>query len=69
MLTTVKTDRDFVLEAYEDAVKRQVDNFFGFCIVEDPESETRFLKGLNIIRKARDRAIELVKKSNGSQAE
>jgi hypothetical protein len=55
-----KADAELVQEAYEDAVKKQVDGFFGYCIVNDRKAEQRFLTGLDVIRKARDRAMQLV---------
>ena len=75
MAATGKTDQDFVQEAYGDAVKRQVDVYFGNCICDIPLPEDKgtkeklpeeirpeqaFMAGLNIIRAARDRARTLV---------
>jgi hypothetical protein len=58
--TKQTVDQGYVEEAYKDAVKNQVATFIANCIAEDAEAEKRFTKGLNIIRKARERALELV---------
>jgi hypothetical protein len=55
-----KSDAALIQGAYEDAVKNQFTTFVTNCIDEASDAEDRFLKGLKIIRKARDRAIELV---------
>ncbi len=61
--TTVSDDRKYVEEAYRDAVKRQVDTYFINCIDGVSEPDKRFLRGLAIIRDARQRALELVAKA------
>lgn len=54
-----KTDPELVRDAYAEAVKKLVDVYFTNCIDQDPDPDGKFLRGLGIIRKARDRAIEL----------
>ena len=49
-----------VEEAYYSSLKKQVDNFFCNCVDGNANAETVFLEGLAVLRKARDRAIELV---------
>jgi hypothetical protein len=55
------SDADLVLEAYQEAVKKEVDTLITNYIDNDPDPDGKFLKGLAIIRTARDRAIQLVK--------
>lgn len=54
-------DEACVEEAYKKAVESQVANYISNCITEDQNAEQRFTKGLNVIRDARKRALELVK--------
>jgi hypothetical protein len=54
-------DAAFVQEAYGEAVKNQVKVLFENCIDGAPDPEGKFLAGLKIIRKARERALALVK--------
>jgi len=56
-----KTDESLVQEAYADAVKNQVQVFIANTIDQTPDSEKKFLAGLSIIRRVRNRALELVK--------
>jgi hypothetical protein len=53
-------DAGVVWEAYEDALKKQVDGFMLNRISGDADAEKHFVNGLEIIRQVRDRAIELV---------
>ena len=55
-------DADLVRQAYEDAVKSEVNTLIGNYINQDREADAKFLAGLAIIRKARDRALDLVGK-------
>ena len=55
------TDEECVQKAYEEEIVQHVRDFVGLCISETPEAEDKFLSGLRIIRKARERAVELVK--------
>jgi hypothetical protein len=58
--TKQTVDQGYIEEAYKDAVKNLFATFITNCITEDAEAEKRFTKGLNIIRKARERTLELV---------
>jgi purine-nucleoside phosphorylase len=55
-------DADLVRQAYEDAVRTEVGTLIGNYINQDCEADAKFLAGLAILRKARDRALELVGK-------
>lgn len=55
-----KADSELVRDAYAEAVKKLVDIYFTNCIDQDPDPDGKFLRGLGTIRKARDRAVELV---------
>jgi hypothetical protein len=56
----VTSDADLVRQAYGDALKTEFATLISNYINQDSEADTRFLAGLTIIRKARDRALELV---------
>jgi hypothetical protein len=63
-VAAVTPEPDLVQQAYENAVRLQVDTLFSNYVsqvISTGEADERFLTGLRIIRKARDRAIELVK--------
>ena len=55
-----KTDEELVQEAYEDALKKRLGEFFDACIDNQQDAEAKFVNGLKILRDARDRALELV---------
>jgi hypothetical protein len=61
--TTASGDQKYVNDAYGEAVKRQVDTYFINCIDGVSAPEKRFLRGLAIIRDARQRALQLVEKA------
>ena len=47
--------------AYEDGLKNLFSVYFDGCIDDHQAAESRFIKGLGILRDARKRASELVK--------
>jgi len=55
-----KTDEELVQEAYEDALKKRLGEFFDANIDKHQDAEAKFINGLKILRDARDRALELV---------
>ncbi len=56
-----KTDVDLVEEAYGDAMKNLAAVFIGNYTDGTSGAETKFLAGLKLTRKARERALELVR--------
>ncbi len=60
-IADVTSDADLVRQAYEDAIKSEFDTLVSNYINQDSEADAKFLAGLAIIRKARDRAVELVR--------
>ena len=56
----VASDADLVRQAYGDALKTEVATLISNYINQDSEADARFLAGLTIIRKARDRALKMV---------
>ncbi len=63
-VAAVTPEPALVQQAYENAVRSQVDTLFSNYVsqvISTGEADERFLTGLKIIRKARDRAVELVK--------
>jgi hypothetical protein len=64
-VAAVTSDADLVRLAYCEAVKSEVSTLISNYITRDDDPEGKFLAGLAIIRKARDRALELVAKDAG----
>ncbi len=58
--SVAKPDAELVLDAYGEAVKKQVDTYFSNCINGTANAENLFLTGLRVLRTARDQAVALV---------
>ena len=56
-----KTDSELIQEAYGEALKNQFQTLFDNLIYGGDCPKERFTRGLAILRKVRDEALELVK--------
>jgi hypothetical protein len=54
-------DADIIQNAYAEGLKNLFSVYFNGCIDNHQAAEERFVKGLKILRDARNRARELVK--------
>jgi hypothetical protein len=58
----MKSDEEIIYQAYEEALRNVFSVYYRGAVAEPEESEERFLKGLHNVRKARDKALELISK-------